>query len=92
MRSTTKRDFELAQAVSELAALLEYRGKRSEASILRSEATSLLIGGTDRGRQESLQRDRIRGGVATAMALPLAPDEQAIAERLAVRIQVALRS
>jgi hypothetical protein len=88
--STAMRNLVLAQAVSELAALLEYRGQTNEAVILRGEANTLATGRPSRGMAAETQLDRIRGGIHTVMTMQLAPDEQARAEWLALRIQRAL--
>ena len=93
--SDTMRNLVLAQAVSELAALLDYKQQRTEATILRGEAHTLATGHPDRydgGGLAALQRlNRIRGGIQTVMKLPLSPDEQAVAETVALRIQRALQ-
>ena len=94
--SASMRNLVLAQAVSELAALLEYKQQRSEATILRSEAYTLASGRAERGpnRERGLEAlgrlNRIRGGIQTVMRLPLTPDEQAQAETVALRIQRAM--
>ncbi len=84
------RNLVLAQAVSELAALLEYKQQRSEATILRSEAYTLASGRAERGLEALGRLNRIRGGIQTVMRLPLTPDEQAQAETVALRIQRAM--
>jgi hypothetical protein len=84
------RNLVLAQAVSELAALLEYKQQRSEATILRGEANTLASGRAERGLEALSRLNRIRGGIQTVMKLPLSPDEQAQAETVALRIQRAL--
>jgi hypothetical protein len=86
MNASTK-DLMLAQAVSELAALLEYRGQTQEATILRGEANTIATGRSPRGLGALAQLNRIRGGIQTAMKLTLTPDEQAQAETVALRIQ-----
>jgi len=88
--STTMRQLVLAQAVSELAALLEFRGQGQEATILRGEANTLATGRAPSGLAAQSQRNRIRGGIQTAMRLQLTPDEQAQAETVSLRIQRAL--
>jgi hypothetical protein len=82
----------LAQAVSELAALLELRGQHSEAIILRGEANTLASGHAARGLESLSQLNRIRGGIQTAMKLDLSPDEQVHAQTVSLRIQRALNS
>ena len=86
MNASTK-DLMLAQAVSELAALLEYRGQTQEATLLRGEANTIAAGRSPRGLGALTQLNRIRGGIQTAMKLQLTPDEQAQAETVALRIQ-----
>jgi len=83
----------LAQAVSELAALLDYKQQRTEAMLLHGEANELAIGaGNERGYMHALQRlNRIRGGIQTVMKLPLDPDERTRAETIALRIQRAIQ-
>lgn len=88
--SASMRNLVLAQAVSELAALLEYKQQRSEATILRSEAYTLASGRAERGLEALGRLNRIRGGIQTVMRLPLTPDEQAQAETVALRIQRAM--
>ena len=88
--STTMRNLVLAQAVSELAALLEYKDQRSEAIILRGEAYTLATGRAERGLEAISRLNRIRGGIQTVLKLPLSPDEQAQAEMVALRIQRAM--
>jgi hypothetical protein len=85
--SATMKNLVLAQAVSELAALLEFRGQQTEAVILRGEANMLAAGRPMRGLDALSQLNRIRGGIQTAMKLQLTPDEQAQAETVALRIQ-----
>ncbi|MFI5290460.1 MAG: hypothetical protein ACHQ17_12460 [Polyangia bacterium] len=87
----TMRNLVLAQAVSELAALLEFRGQTGEATILRGEANTLAVGRPARGLEALSQLNRIRGGIQTVMKLPLSADEQAMAETVALRIQRALK-
>jgi hypothetical protein len=84
------RNLILAQAVSELAALLEYKQQRQEAQLLYGEANELATGYEDRGLGAIARLNRIRGGIQTVMKLPLTPDEQAQAETVALRIQRAL--
>jgi hypothetical protein len=91
MRGETK-NLVLAQAVSELAALLDYKQQRTEAMLLHGEANELAIGRSDRGHMYALQRlNRIRGGIQTVMRLPLEPDERTHAETIALRIQRAIQ-
>jgi hypothetical protein len=85
--NATMKNLLLAQAVSELAALLEYRGQKQEATILRGEANTLATGRPPRGMDALTQVNRIRGGIQTVMKLQLTPDEQAQAETVALRIQ-----
>jgi hypothetical protein len=88
--STTMRNLVLAQAISELASLLEYKDQRSEATILRGEANTLATGREERGLEALTRLNRIRGGIQTVLRLPLSPDEQAQAEMVALRIQRAM--
>ena len=85
------RNLVLAQAVSELAALLEYKHQRQEAQLLYGEANELATGYETRGLEALSRLNRIRGGIQTVMKLPLSPDEQAVAETVALRIQRALQ-
>lgn len=88
--SDLMRNLVLAQAVSELAALLEFSGAHNEATILRGEANTLASGRRSRGLEALSQLNRIRGGIQTAMKLTLSPDAQAQAETVSLRIQRAL--
>jgi hypothetical protein len=89
--SDTMRNLVLAQAVSELAALLDYKQQRTEATILRGEAHTLATGHAEGGLAALARLNRIRGGIQTVMKLTLSPDEQAVAETVALRIQRALQ-
>jgi hypothetical protein len=84
------RNLVLAQAVSELAALLEYKHQRQEAQLLYGEANELATGYEQRGLGALTRLNRIRGGIQTVMKLTLTPDEQSHAETVALRIQRAL--
>jgi hypothetical protein len=81
------RNLVLAQAVSELAALLDYAGRRNEARELRGEVAPLASGRGARGLEALRQANRIRSGVQTLKSIPLAEDEQQRANEITSRIQ-----
>jgi hypothetical protein len=81
------RNLVLAQAVSELASLLDYAGKRNEASELRGEVAPLASGRGARGLDALRQANRIRSGVALLGRVRLAEDERARADEITARIQ-----
>jgi hypothetical protein len=90
MRETAK-NLVLAQAVTELAALLDYKQQRTEATLLYGEANELATGWAEHGLSALARLNRIRGGIQTVLKLPLDPDERTRAETIALRIQRAMQ-
>jgi hypothetical protein len=81
------RNLVLAQAVSELASLLDYAGKRREACELRGEVAPLASGRGGRGLDALRQANRIRTGVRTLRGVKLGADERRRADEVAARIE-----
>jgi hypothetical protein len=79
----------LAEAVSDLAALLDYAGKRREASSVREEIPALSSGRSR--RLEALTRlNRIRGGILALKQSALSNEARDAVEDVVARIQSVL--
>jgi hypothetical protein len=76
----------LAQAVSDLAALLDYAGKIREAASLRGEIPALSSGRV-RGLEALGQLNRIRGGILALERSALPAEARGAAEDVVARIQ-----
>ncbi len=76
----------LAEAIGDLAALLEYAGRREEASSLRGEIPALSSGRV-RGLEALTQLNRIRGGIVALRHTALSERARDAAEDVAERIQ-----
>ena len=81
------RNLILAQAVSELAALLDFVGRSSEACDLRSEVAPLASGRGARGLAALQQANRIRSGVQALKRAHLGEEQQSRADEITARIQ-----
>lgn len=79
----------LAEAVGDLAALLDYAGRRSEAASLRAEIAALSSGRV-RGLEALSQLNRIRGGIRTLQEAALRQEARRAAEDVVARIERAL--
>jgi hypothetical protein len=80
----------LAQAVTELAAMLDLKEQRTVATLLYGEANELATGWTEPGLSALTRLNRIRGGIVAVLKLPLEPDERSRAETIALRIHRAI--
>ena len=80
------RNVVLAQAVSDLAALLDYAGRHKEATGLRSEV-SALSSGRVRGLEALSQLNRIRGGILALRTSTLPLEARPAADDVVARIQ-----
>jgi hypothetical protein len=83
---TSSKNVVLAQAVGDLAALLDYAGKCREASSLRGEI-SALSSGRVRGLEALTQLNRIRGGILALKQSALSIEARGAAEDVVARIQ-----
>jgi hypothetical protein len=81
---TSTKNIVLAQAVTDLAALLDYVGKTSEASALRRE---VLTSGRVRGLEALGQLNRIRGGILALRSSNLPDEARVPADDVVARIQ-----
>jgi hypothetical protein len=81
---TSTRNIVLAQAVSDLAALLDYVGKTHEANALRRD---VLSSGRVRGLEALGQLNRIRGGIIALRTSNVPLEARAPADDVVARIQ-----
>jgi hypothetical protein len=81
---TSVKSVVLAQAVTDLAALLDYVGKTREANALRSE---VLPAGRVRGLEALGQLNRIRGGILALRSATLPEEARGPADDVVARIQ-----
>ncbi len=88
---SSTRNVVLAQAVTDLAALLDYAGKHKEASGLRGEV-SALSSGRVRGLEALAQLNRIRGGILALRTAALPTEAKPAADDVVLRIQRVLSS
>jgi hypothetical protein len=86
MTMTSTRNVVLAQAVGDLAALLDYAGRHREASSLRGEI-SALTSGRVRGLEALTQLNRIRGGILALRQATLPNEARPAADDVVARIQ-----